>query len=269
MEIPDTAYTGSAPDLGAYEYGINFTATTNNVPVVNAGKDMIILAPVNKISLNGSVTGENKKNPNALSLKWSKISGPSEVTFSNAVNPVTMATFSKQGTYELMLSGSNAEYQVNDIVKVCYVKDHIDRSFNVGIGNDLFFEAEDYRNLVGAAKVKLNNKLGSKVVRSQNDHNEWTCTEYQISTQSAGTCYIWIRFSGNNKSKNNLYVSFNDLKVEQQISGSLNGKWDKDSWQKVVFPGTPEGSYLLRIRADKPGIMWDKIFITFDGQKHP
>ena len=50
---------------------------------------------------------------NASSSAWSKISGPGTVTFGNAAQPATTATFSAVGNYVLRLSGSNALAQTS------------------------------------------------------------------------------------------------------------------------------------------------------------
>jgi dienelactone hydrolase len=78
----------------------------NQAPQVNAGPDQTITLP-STASLNGTVTDDGL--PNATVTKqWVKVTGPSTVTFGNAANPITTATFSVAGTYVLQLSGTDA-----------------------------------------------------------------------------------------------------------------------------------------------------------------
>ncbi len=212
-----------------------------------------------------------KKNEKRMDchLQWSEVSGPGDVEFSNASGLVTTAVFSMQGIYELMLTMVNGKNRSSDIITVSYVKDFVDRLVNVGAGKDVFVEAEDYRYLIGTAEVKSVPGASGKVIRTHNGQNERACAEYQISTQSAGTYYIWISGCGNNKGEVNLYVAFNKLTNEQQINGAPELGFGKESWRRTVFHGTPEGIYTLRIRAEEAGVMWDRIFITSDVDKQP
>jgi len=268
LDIPLSEYTGSFPDLGAKEYGV-VNWSTIQLPMVNAGADQVIIAPVNQVNLQASLTGQGLSTDNSYSLQWRKVSGPGEVAFSNAAGLFTTVTFSKQGTYELMLTGTKGENQVSDKITVSYVKDYVDKTINVGAGKDVFIEAEDYRYLMGTAEVKSVPGASGKVIRILDGQNTQACSEYQISTQSAGTYYVWVSFSGNSDKNNELYVAFNNLDNEIKINGAGKGSFGKKSWQRVAFPGTPEGIYPLRIRAAEAGVMWDRIFITSNAENHP
>ncbi len=268
FKAPTSDYIGSKPDLGAKEFnGIKWAA--RKLPVIDAGRDLVILKPANQVNLNASLADISISQGNSLTLQWSKISGPGKVTFADAASAVTTATFSQQGTYELMLKGYNSEYQLSDKLKVWYAKDFKEQSAAVGTATDLFLEAEDYRYLVGSAEVLPYNGASTEVIRSRDDQDLWAYTEYQISTHSSGTYHIWVSVSGNNRDKNEVYVAFNNLSNEKKINGTSDNKFSNASWQKVSFTQIPEGSYPLRIRAAMAGVMWDKIFITTNSNKHP
>jgi hypothetical protein len=64
--------------------------------------------------LAGSVT-------NAAGSTWSKASGPGTVSFANAANPATTATFSTPGSYSLRLAASNSLALVSRDVAVTVV----------------------------------------------------------------------------------------------------------------------------------------------------
>ena len=78
--------------------------TATHTPLVAAGT-----APTPQTNtaatLNGSVTVIAGAAPTAA---WSKVSGPGSVTFGNAAQAATTATFSQAGSYVLRLTGTNA-----------------------------------------------------------------------------------------------------------------------------------------------------------------
>ncbi len=76
-------------------------------PIVDAGPNQTITLPTNSVSLDGSVTDDDLPNI-TLTLAWSKVSGPGNVTFTYPTSAVTQATFSTSGTYVLQLSANDS-----------------------------------------------------------------------------------------------------------------------------------------------------------------
>lgn len=81
-------YTGSAPDIGAYEsgqavnqYGVNAyttpTVPVNQAPAVNAGTDVAITLPASSVDLSGSAS-----DPDGIiaGVNWTQVSGPNQAT---------------------------------------------------------------------------------------------------------------------------------------------------------------------------------------------
>lgn len=89
----------------------------NQAPVVSAGADQNITLPATA-NLDGSVTDDGVPASGALVSTWSKVSGPGEVTFANAAQPATTATFSADGTYVLRLTASDSELSGSDELTV-------------------------------------------------------------------------------------------------------------------------------------------------------
>lgn len=89
----------------------------NKAPHVCAGDDQVITFP-DTATLNGSVTDDGLPEGCALTITWSKESGPGTVTFEDPHQAVTMASFSKPGVYELCLSGSDSELSKHDHIKI-------------------------------------------------------------------------------------------------------------------------------------------------------
>jgi hypothetical protein len=79
----------------------------NAAPVVNAGNNQSITLPASA-ALFGSATDDGLPNPpGALTVNWSKTSGPGNVSFGNPNSAVTTASFSSEGPYVLRLTASD------------------------------------------------------------------------------------------------------------------------------------------------------------------
>lgn len=93
--------------LNTYNYINGFTLTqigdgeTNPAPIVDAGDDATITLPVNSIQLNGSATDANGS---IASCNWTKISGPSQYSISNANDAVATVSNLAPGTYVFRLT---------------------------------------------------------------------------------------------------------------------------------------------------------------------
>ena len=88
----------------------------NQAPTVDAGPDASITLP-NNASLDGTVSDDGKPD-GTLTVAWSKVSGPGDVTFSDAAAVDTMVTFTIEGTYVLRLTADDGELQASDEVAV-------------------------------------------------------------------------------------------------------------------------------------------------------
>jgi hypothetical protein len=98
-----------------YELAIPTIITPlNNIPVVAAGEDQSIILPANAL-LNGNVSDDGLPD-STLTATWSKQSGPGIVSFTDANNAQTTASFSMIGTYVLRLTGYDGErYSFDDL----------------------------------------------------------------------------------------------------------------------------------------------------------
>jgi alpha-tubulin suppressor-like RCC1 family protein len=94
----------------------------NLAPVVNAGTDQIVTY-LNFIptpaDLSGTATDDGLPNPpGALTLEWTKISGPGTVTFSDASSLTPTVFFSEVGEYVLRLTATDGTLSSSDDVLV-------------------------------------------------------------------------------------------------------------------------------------------------------
>jgi mannobiose 2-epimerase len=92
-------------------------STTNSAPVVNAGADSTVTLPAT-LTITGTVTDDGLPTPPALTISWSKSSGPGTATFNPANAATTTITFSAAGTYILRLTASDGALSAYDEVQV-------------------------------------------------------------------------------------------------------------------------------------------------------
>jgi len=79
----------------------------NQAPSVSAGQNQSLALP-NAAQLNGSVSDDGlPQPPGAVTAAWSAVSGPGTVTFGNASNASTTASFGAAGTYVLRLTAND------------------------------------------------------------------------------------------------------------------------------------------------------------------
>jgi len=90
----------------------------NQPPLVFAGPDQSIALPMTCTFL-GLASDDGLPSPPALlAIAWSKLSGPGTVTFSNSNAPVTTATFSASGIYQLRITGNDGAIVRTDDVTI-------------------------------------------------------------------------------------------------------------------------------------------------------
>ncbi|HEY2384491.1 MAG TPA: hypothetical protein VGK48_25210, partial [Terriglobia bacterium] len=89
----------------------------NQPPVVNAGPDQSITLPA-QANLSGAAPDDGLPLNGTLTVKWSEVSGPAAVTFSNAGSTATKVSFSAGGTYTIKMSASDGALSSSDNVVI-------------------------------------------------------------------------------------------------------------------------------------------------------
>jgi RHS repeat-associated protein len=97
--------TGRAATITVSGKTFSVKQKAHGPPNVNAGPDQTIALP-NSASLAGTVTDDGAGG--AVSVSWSKVSGPESVIFGNASGPASAAIFSKEGGYVLRLTATDS-----------------------------------------------------------------------------------------------------------------------------------------------------------------
>jgi hypothetical protein len=113
----------ASSDLGFDLYLTGTALPSNTAPAVNAGPDQSVVLP-NVAYLSGQVSDDGMPVPPGLiTVTWSKLEGPGNVTFVNSHAPWTTAEFSLPGTYALRLSATDGATLVGDNVTVTVTGD--------------------------------------------------------------------------------------------------------------------------------------------------
>ena len=114
--MPDPGYVIATPS--AVVTIANGPPPANAPPSVNAGANQTITLPAGA-TLAGKVTDDGNPNPpHALTLTWSKLSGPGTVTFNPVNAAMSAATFSLPGTYVLRLTANDSALSAFDDVTI-------------------------------------------------------------------------------------------------------------------------------------------------------
>lgn len=90
----------------------------NTAPLVDAGVDIVHNDQETPVGLSGRVEDDDLPNGVALTTRWSKVTGPGTVLFSDETNIETFATFDTPGIYTLMLEANDGLVRAQDHIRV-------------------------------------------------------------------------------------------------------------------------------------------------------
>ena len=166
----------------------------NRAPSVNAGPDRGIFQ-TQAAALSGSVTDDGLPNPPAaVSLAWSKVSGPGSVAFANPAVAATTATFSTPGSYVLRLAANDGSLLSSD-----------DMSVQVTAGD-------------GSSSVDIAVSDGSDDAEERSASTSVTGTDLELVVDAQTTQTVGIRFRGvaipQGATITNAYIQFQAVEVQ-------------------------------------------------------
>jgi hypothetical protein len=112
---------------------------TNEAPVVSAGPDRsaVLAGSSVSVNLNGAASDDGLPAGSTLTRTWSRISGPSSVSFADVSSASTSATFTAAGTYVLRLTASDGALSASDDVAVTITTSETNRGPEVSAGPDV------------------------------------------------------------------------------------------------------------------------------------
>jgi hypothetical protein len=93
----------------------------NQSPTVNAGLDQTVTLPA-AAALVGTASDDGLPvPPGTLTVTWTKLSGPDDVSFSDPASLSTTASFTQTGVYVLQLAADDGAVSVTDVVTITVV----------------------------------------------------------------------------------------------------------------------------------------------------
>jgi len=126
----------------------------NAPPFVSAGSSQSILV-TDTVTLAGFATDDGQ--PNAmLTTQWAKLSGPGDVSFDDATQLETTASFSAAGTYTLQLSADDGQFirTSNVAITVVPIAEQVVNSFSL-IDADTDLPITGFESITGDTTINL------------------------------------------------------------------------------------------------------------------
>ena len=152
----------AAPD-GYFQLAEGDLTHVNLAPRVGAGPDQTILAPANRVVLEGTVTDDGLPAGAPVTAAWTLVSGPAPVTFTSPGTPRTEVELSAPGSYLLRLSASDTALTGSDDVVVTLLGPN--RAPQVSAGEDRTLAAAGGSVLLAGAVSDDGLPLGSTVTQ--------------------------------------------------------------------------------------------------------
>ncbi len=199
--------------------------SVNQAPLVSAGLDQTITLPASA-SLDGAASDDGLPNPPAsLATGWSRISGPGTVTFGNAGNMDTTASFSTSGTYVLRLTANDGALTSSDDVtvtvfpvgtfelRIAFGTDDAEERANASVSlnnNDLEMVLNTEGGVTGNQTVGLRFQgvplargatITNAYVQFQADETNAEATSLTIRGQAADDAPAFVKATGNLSSR--------------------------------------------------------------------
>ncbi|MCK4919637.1 MAG: hypothetical protein KAS71_01245, partial [Bacteroidales bacterium] len=266
LEIASEYIIGSAPDIGAIEYGNgNKSSTLKKQLIVDAGDDVVLVSPANKLVLKAKV-GSNSEE--ISSSTWNLESGQGQVEIVSPGEIETNVIFQEEGIYKFSFTCLDDNSFARDNISVRYIKN--------GDGKQLFMndkitniiEAEDYAYSYGDTEVlneSQNGGINSVLINEESEGNN-NKLEYSVGTSENTDWILWLLVKNNTTGESTLNINFNNKELNSPLVENSK-KW---KWLKVE--GTSRlaaGQWPLIIGNKSGSIIIDKILITSDSKFKP
>jgi RHS repeat-associated protein len=177
--------TASDTQLSAFDEVTVTVAPSNQAPQVFAGVDLTIQLP-GAATLNGTATDDGLPAGSAVSVQWSKVSGPGEVLFANPANAATAATFRTAGVYTLRLTASDSLLARSDDVTVTVSSTASGRTTLQFVNAD----AIDSAGQTYTVKVKLTNWSNNQPISGKPVDFVLNGTPFSAQTDLAGIAEV-------------------------------------------------------------------------------
>ncbi len=261
LEVPERYTAGKAPDIGAVELNGKYNPVVQRHVVVEAGDDIIVIAPENEVILKGKVVNSIGGNVETI---WKLENGQTDVAIIDVRKTETSVIFSKTGIYHFSLSTTGNSYHARDDVTIRFVSSGKGKKLFVDEKNGFSFDSEDYAYLYGnVSNISNTDSSESRYILLDTGDNVVSAfVEYSVGTSENKTCTI------------RLLVKKKDADMTSTLCTVFNGNKQKsvsisniDEWQWIeVLTGVPvtAGQWPFWVYAESGAFYLKKIKIDFD-----
>lgn len=266
IEIPVKYISGSVPDIGAIAYNAESkTPSRKHTLIVDAGEDMVLVAPANDGILRGRIIGNSES---FFDSYWKLDKGIGKVEISNPNKIQTKVKFHQNGIYQFSLVSSDGKQTGFDKKTIRYIADGDGKKLFLKEQSINMIEAEDYSYSYGNTSVMMSEESSENkyIKMDRGDAGQKTFLEYSVGISENADIFMWLLVKNVNSRKSPIQIKFNNQELES-FSVSNNRKWN---WIKV--PGKlslTAGQWPILIRNDEGSILVDKILFSFDPRSSP
>jgi hypothetical protein len=256
-------FIGSAPDLGAKEFGGVVDPTQNQAPVVDAGSEQTVFT--NQASLSGSAADDGLPN-GSLEKTWALVSGPAPVSFSSGSSTNTLVQFSLQGTYRLRLTANDGSLSASDDVVVRYANAGTGSNSIINSADSTYIEAENFAYSYGSlSQISDAAASSSLAMQAPVGQGVYAFTEHRLNMAAASaTYYIFVRARSGSASAGALDVSVNNSAMVR-----LTVPNNSYSWIKLPVFVLEAGNWPMITKAASEGVVFDRIAISTSASFDP
>lgn len=241
----------------------------NLAPVVEAGPDQMIVLPTDSVLLDGTVADDGLPIPPGLvSLEWSKVDGPGNLTFDDASLEDTQATFSEPGEYVLRLTAEDGEWVASDELTVQFDAESEALTVEVPVAagsddaeegtsglvylnsSDLELVYDSYNNAgnqtVGLRFANLAVPAGASIVGAY--------VQFKVDEKTSDSCLLTIRGQAADHALTFAEVNGN---VSNRPTTAASATWGPLAWPVVgeadAYQRTPDLAAVVQEVVDRPG----------------
>ncbi len=193
----------------------------NQAPSVDAGPDRTATLPNGTVQLAGSVSDDGLPEDDTLSITWLRYSGPGYVSFANASDPQTAATFTVAGEYVLKLTADDGEFLASSMMTVVVYAEPVNAPPTANAGADRQIE-------VGQAV--LFNGIGSNDTDGTLVAWEWNFGDGSQAVNGTGAPYSY---------ESHTYTQAGTYYATLTVWDN-DGAWDDDTAKVVVVEPEPD-----------------------------
>lgn len=266
LEIASEYIIGSAPDIGAIEYGDgNKSSALKKQLIVDAGEDAVLVSPNTELSLKAKIGGNSEE---ISSTTWKLERGPGQVEIVSPAKMETNVIFQQEGIYQFSFTCLDANSFSRDNITIRYTKGGDGNQLFLNDKNTSIIEAEDYAYSYGDIEVLNDSQsdgINTVLIKEESEVSN-NNLEYSVGTSENTDWIIWLLVKNQSSEESTLNINLNNKKLSSpSITNSKKWKWLKVEGTSRLAAG----QWPLIIGNETGSVLIDKILFTSDPKLKP